>query len=163
MKYGFSLVEVLVSLVIISLALVAWTSNFAVGARGSYRAERDTASIFLTQAMIEEIRRVSFQDPNQTPVFGLESAEATTPPTRLNFDDIDDYNNWTESPPQKKDGITITGFSGYTRSVNVINVSTGNFNQTATQGSTDFKKATVSVSKDGIKATEMSTVFIKAY
>ena len=146
-KNGFSLVEVLVSLVIISLALVAWTSNFTVGVRGPERAEDKTTSVFLAQAILEEIRSASFADPNQSPVFGLESGEAATPPTRINFDDVDDYNNWNESPPQRKDGSTLSGLSRYRRSVTVANVTQNNFNTSASPGTTDFKKVTVSVYK----------------
>ncbi len=38
------------------------------------------------------------------------------------FDDVDDYHNWTESPPQFRDGRAIPGLAGWTRKVTVEHI-----------------------------------------
>ncbi len=47
--------------------------------------------------------------------FGPEISEGTS--TRADFDDVDDYDGWTASPPQQKNGTQLTGYDGWTRSV----------------------------------------------
>ena len=42
-------------------------------------------------------------------MFGLETGE--NPATRAAWNDVDDYNGWTESPPQTKSGTVIPDFS----------------------------------------------------
>lgn len=62
---------------------------------------------------------VETPDPQieQPPVFGPEPGEDGG--TREYFDDIDDYNGWSSTPPQIKDGTVIPGYDGWSRSVDV--------------------------------------------
>ena len=41
------------------------------------------------------------------------------PASRVNLDDVDDYNGWSQSPPEYKDGTPIPGATGWTREVTV--------------------------------------------
>src|SRR5206468_12187441 len=57
----------------------------------------------------------NYQDPTlPTLVLGAELGE-----TRVTFNDVDDYNGLSESPPQTANGTTIAGYTGWTRSVQV--------------------------------------------
>ena len=38
---------------------------------------------------------------------------------RSEFDDLDDYDGWTESPPQSKNGASANSLASWTRSVSV--------------------------------------------
>ena len=116
-RRGFSLVEIVVSILIVGVLMVAALST--VGA--TLRRQSDTADRVRAQQLasdlMQEILRQAYQDPSGTPVFGPEAGESTG--TRLRFDDVDDYAGWTESPPADKSGAPYAGFSGWTRNVNV--------------------------------------------
>ena len=52
------------------------------------------------------------------PEFGPEPGEADG--TRTYFDDVDDYDGWSASPPQAKDGTVLKDYDGWTRKVEVV-------------------------------------------
>jgi len=90
-----------------------------------------------------EILRQEYQDPNDPPVFGTESGESTS--TRADFDDVDDYDGWSSSPPATKDGTDPAGLPGWQRSVTVEWVNPADITQV--QGSeTNAKRVIVTVS-----------------
>ncbi|MCH8030680.1 MAG: LamG domain-containing protein [Bacteroidetes bacterium] len=53
-------------------------------------------------------------------LIGLETGEDTG--DRSRFDDIDDYHGWSASPPQEKDGTTMSHLTGWEREVVVLYV-----------------------------------------
>ena len=101
----------------------------------------------LASSLMSEIMNQAYGDPNQTPVFGLESAE--NPLVRLGWDDVDDYSGWTASPPQNRDGTIIPGLAGWQQSVQVVRVDPVNF---TVQKFTDagVKRVTVTISKNNV-------------
>jgi len=48
---------------------------------------------------------------------GLDSGETSI---RNTFDDVDDYDNWVESPPLDSAGQAMAGYNGWTREVWVV-------------------------------------------
>jgi prepilin-type N-terminal cleavage/methylation domain-containing protein len=92
-RQAMTLVECMVAISILSgVALVtAWT--LSSGAQNVARADHASRGARLGRDLMEEIRSKAYDDPNQTPLFGPESGETT----RAAFDDLDDYNGWTES------------------------------------------------------------------
>ncbi|MEZ6052671.1 MAG: hypothetical protein R3C02_15000 [Planctomycetaceae bacterium] len=65
--------------------------------------------------MLREILIQSYEDPNETPKWKHETGEAQSPTSRADFDDTDDYDDWTASPPQLPDGTPLTAYTGWTR------------------------------------------------
>ena len=86
----------------------------------------------LASDLMEEILSKSW-DEQSTNVSPLPDGSKTPPldlgpeagETRATFDDVDDYNGYSESPPADHQGQIITGFSGFTRSVQVFYVQGG--------------------------------------
>ena len=80
---------------------------------------------------------------------GAESGE-----TRANYDDVDDYNGWTASPPELSDGTALS-LGGYTRSAKIIHVV---FDDPTTESGsyTGMKRITVTVSKNGTQLAQVS-------
>jgi hypothetical protein len=74
---------------------------------------------------------------------GPEIDEGTS--TRLDFDDVDDYDGWTASPPQEKDGTELTEYAGWTRNVTVEFVDAFAPGGSATVSDTGAKRITVTV------------------
>jgi len=75
---------------------------------------------------------------------------------RPNFDDVDDYNNWFQSPPKTIEGDIMTNVINFTWRVVVTNVSAANFNSETNDS--DFKRITVIVSNNVIAVSNMSVV-----
>jgi hypothetical protein len=95
--------------------------------------------------LLAEIQNQTYADPNQTPGLGKESGETT----RSQFDDVDDYDGWTESPPKNRAGTDLAGFTGWSRSVTVVRAQRASPMQNA--GSDEgLKRITISVSKSGV-------------
>lgn len=69
-----------------------------------------------------EIFQAHYADHDVADHFGREFGEWGDG-TRSEFDDVDDYENWSASPPQTKDGTDLTGYEGWTRQVAVHYVS----------------------------------------
>ena len=126
---------------IVGMMLVAAMSTAgASGAAQRRAADRGRGSL-LGQALMSEIVLQAYVNPNGN------VSNATIPPTRTNFNNVDDYNGWSESPPQNKDGSTISNFAGWGRSVSVSWVNTSNLTTTASSD-TGVKRITITVTKN---------------
>src|SRR5690349_18095656 len=124
---GFTLVESIMSILIVGVMYVA-----ALNTLGASRVSQATIADQrrgheLAQQLLVEIVALPYADPTTgTTTFGPEAGESTT--SRSLFDDIDDYNGWSETPPKLKDGTTISNLTNWSRRVTVEWVKTNNFN-----------------------------------
>lgn len=139
---GFGYIEAVISVVIMGTAVAMALHTFGAFARGAVFDRETAIATELAAQMAAEIRCQAFEDPNTTAVFGPETGESDG--TRQYFDDVDDYNGWTATPPKRRDGTVMTEYTGYTQAVVV-----------AYDGSTDLKKITVTITKDGKKRAEV--------
>ena len=117
-RSGLSLLEVVISTLIVGLVLVG-ALNTAGSVIRSQRmnAERLDANPLAAQ-LLSEIVANYYTDPEEPggPI-GLETGESAS--TRAEFDDVDDYDDWTATPPEAKDGTVISGYAGWTRAVQI--------------------------------------------
>jgi hypothetical protein len=122
---AFTLVESVFATLLVGVLLVATLNAAGASARLQTHSADWGRGEMLAQSLMNEILAQYYVDPGSSPTFGPEAGEVTTPPSRTNFNDVDDYNGWSESPPQNKDGSVIPNFSGWSRNVSVawINVS----------------------------------------
>ena len=84
-----------------------------------------------------------------------EELEALT--GRTAFDDVDDYHGLSESPPKKRDGTSLTAYSGWTRSVNVGWVTGADLNLSSASD-TSIKRITVTITRNKKKLAELVAV-----
>ncbi len=131
-KNGFTLVEILVAIVVLAIALVPLIGVFTTGSKESDVAQKITVGTSLAQDLLEEIRSKQFDEDILNPTIpgklGPEKNEQRfNPPTR-NFDDVDDYNGYNDSPPEELDGTVMSEYAGYNRSVIVEYVNENDFN-----------------------------------
>jgi Tfp pilus assembly protein PilV len=144
-RSGFSLIEVAISSILVGSILVASMST--VGAVLRFRSSTSDAgrAALLATDLLAEIQNQPYSDPNQTPVFGKESGETT----RSQFDDVDDYDTWTETPPKNRAGTNLTGFTGWSRSVTVVRAQR---NSPMTNAGSDegLKRIRITVSKNSV-------------
>lgn len=135
-------------MVILGTAITAALNLYGSYVRASVQGTQARAAIDLAQDLMTEILSQSFEEPGTTTgSFGKESGESV----RANFDDVDDYHGWSESPPTARDGTTLSGpdYSKMTRSVRVWNVDLSDMSTIVTNGSSPAKAIEVKVSMGG--------------
>jgi len=144
---GFTFVEILITLIFISIALLAVTSQFPLGLQISQSAEDLTLATNLAQELLEEIRSMAWEDPQSGgAALGTDLGEFG----RLDYDDLDDYHGLVESPPRDLDGNPLDGLGGranFARYQRDVTVTYADLTTLAATGSvTDFKRIEVGVS-----------------
>jgi prepilin-type N-terminal cleavage/methylation domain-containing protein len=155
LRRAFSLIEVLVATAIMGGLLVAAMQT--VG--NSVRAERSTADschgLWLAQQLMAEVRAAKYGEPDETPAFGPEALE--TGGTRGAFDDVDDYDQWSASPPEDSDGTEIPDRVGWQRKVTVDYVNANDLSAVVgvDQG---VKRITVVVQRKGNTVAEVTGI-----
>ena len=151
-RRGFTIVEAVIATLIVGVMLAAAMSTMSASRMTRARVADRARGQQLALDLINEILQLPYQDPVQTPVFGLEPGESTT--SRAAWNDVDDYNGWTESPPQSKSGTVYPNCTGWTRSVVVEWIDPTTLASTAT-ANTGIKRITVTVKSGSLV---MSTV-----
>ena len=112
---AFTLAETVMSTLLVGGLLVVALDTVG-SARVGHRkmADRGRGQL-LAQDLMAEILSQAYEEPVDTPRFGRESSEAGA--SRALYDDVDDYDNWSSSPPEYKDGTAISGLIDWRRTV----------------------------------------------
>ncbi len=153
-RRAFSLVEVVISMLIVSILFVA-----AIGTVSATRASRVThrdrvRGLQLAQELMAEITQRAYQEPgSSSDTIGAGPGELATGDRSL-FDDVDDYDGWSASPPKDRAGNDLPDMTGWTRSVAVTWVDPAD---TATPGvaADRTKRITVTVERQGRVVAEL--------
>jgi MSHA pilin protein MshD len=134
---AFTIIEAALSVAIVGVLLAVSLTTFAAIAKQRKVQMERRLGYELGQQLMSEVLQQYFQDP-VSPVFGPEPGE-----TRATYDDVDDYNGLSETPPTRKDGTTLSDYSGWTRAVVVAYVDP--LNPGNTIASSTLKCVTVTV------------------
>jgi prepilin-type N-terminal cleavage/methylation domain-containing protein len=153
---AFTLVEVLMTILVVGVGLTACMRALPIIVQMSRASHESLAAQQLATDLLSEISMLPYQDPDGNVIFGREPTEPAN--SRAAFDDIDDYDGWSASPPQKKDGTVLSDFAGYARSVVVQSVSDTNFANVAADSQALPKRITITVSKPGAPTITIVTV-----
>ncbi len=158
-RKGFSLIEILISVVLVGLsiaALVAANSSFTM-------ANGAGADLSTAEFLLEQIRELTAllpvaEEGETTITFGPEDDEDTL----AQYDDIDDFdgfNSITLSGPIDANKNTLTDLASFSQSVTVVKVRQSNFNIVEADSSTSpFIRITVSVSRNGQEISSASWI-----
>ena len=114
---AFTLVETVISILIIGVVVVATMNTVGAAKMAQFRHTSHSRALLLAQDLMTEILQHPYWDPVALGGLGAEGADTGD---RTPFDDIDDYKGWSASPPQYRDGSAIAWADGYGRQVNVI-------------------------------------------
>jgi Tfp pilus assembly protein PilV len=117
LRRAFSMIEVTISTVIVAGMLVAAVTTVGAASRARQTMTGRELGVLLAQQLMSEILPQAYEEPDDMPAFGRESAES--PDSRAAYDDIDDYDGWSASPPQDKTGNVLPNLDGWRRSVTV--------------------------------------------
>ena len=138
---GFSLIEVLIAILLIGLAIVS-----LISANGAF-TQANSVGIDLSTAefLIEQIRELTTVLPVIDPATGTTTFGPEASETLANYDDLDDFNGASFSPPISADRNTLNDLSAYTQQITVENVSVSNFEQVVANHSSFFVRVNVRV------------------
>ena len=122
---GVTLIELIITIVIIGIALSALVSALTTGISRSAQPMLEGKALELSQAYLDEIQAMRFDD--QSPVGGSPVLAADSPCTvsnegqaRAAFDDVDDYNGVNDSPPVLiETSIDMSTYAGFQVTVDV--------------------------------------------
>lgn len=112
-RRGLSLVEVTISMLVISVMLTAALRTLAATTTTESRSVERLQGRDLAEQLLAEIRDRAYDDPDTIPEFGPESGETTT--DRRHFDDVDDYHGWKSSPPTDATGTPVLDDARWSR------------------------------------------------
>ena len=109
--------------------------------------------------LIEEIRELTAPLPVIDPetgvdTFGAEGGESAV----ADFDDVDDFDTQSFSPPVDLNGTSLAAFSAFTQQITVENVSATNLDQVVGDHTSDFIRVTVTILKNGRQISSASWI-----
>ena len=114
---GFTLIEIIVTLVVVGIAAVALLSVFTSNVRGSADPVIQQQAITIAEAYMEEIMLRAYDDPTD-PEQGLAGTEAGESSRDL-FDDVQDYNHLGTTQVRDQNNVVIPPLSDYSVTVTV--------------------------------------------
>lgn len=145
-RAGFLLAELSVTLLVLALAVVALVPVFAVNIRSGKASARSQQAAWLSQELLEEVRMRKWDENTPaSPTYTVPSATlgvdvGESAADKRTFDDVDDFNGWTESPARDPVMGAIPDLPDYARSVTVQYVIPDVYVATTTL--TDYKLVT---------------------
>lgn len=154
---GFSLVEILISVILVGLSIVALVAaNNSFTMANSAGADLSTAE-FLVEQIRELTTMLPVADPNITTwtMLGPELDEVSVNA----YDDVDDFDGATFSPPINAGRTPLGDFAVFTQQVTVEKVNPSDFDQAWGDAAvSSFVRVTVTVSRNGGQISSASWI-----
>jgi MSHA pilin protein MshD len=123
---GVTLLELVIAIVIISIAVTGALTVFVLTSRGSAEPMVQEQAQLIAEAYLDEILLKKFYDPDTGSVCPAKEA------SRANYDNVCDYDGISSEVPTNQFGNAIGGLTDYAVSVSVVNngVTLGGINNT---------------------------------
>lgn len=164
---GFTLVETIVTLTVVTIAVLGVTFAVGFGARAQAGAGSGARALELAQAYLEEIASRRFDE--HTPVGGVPPCGAGGTPcsdpaafddgeARALFDDVDDYDGLADAPPRDPLGAVRAGYDRFSVAVTVRYAEPGEVAALGLDGTTDAKIVRVRVTPPDGTPLDFTTV-----
>lgn len=113
---GMTLIEATISTTIVGVMMVAALSAVGAAQRSNDSDESFRFGSALTEDLMNEILGQAYTGADDAGAAGPSAVESGTGDRSL-FDDVNDYINWSESPPLRRDGTPIPGLEDWKRTV----------------------------------------------
>jgi hypothetical protein len=110
-RSAFTIEEASLSTLIVGVMFVAALNTVGASRVTLYRASQVGRGQLLARLLTAEILEQSYKDPDGAPVFGREANESASP--RTGWDDVDDYDGFSETPPTARDGTALADSTGW--------------------------------------------------
>lgn len=159
---GFVLIEVTIAYVILAFAITALVPVFMIAIKASKNTEQLQVATYLSAELLEEVRMRKWDErttstlahiPAPSTVLGTDAGETAT--DKRTFDDVDDFNGWTEAQAVDPVMRALPDFTAYRRTVTVAYVDSSMSPSAAT---TDYKMITVCTTTKKISPTCLSSL-----
>ena len=111
---AFTLIEIIVTIIVIGISATALLSVFSNMIRGSADPMIQQQATTIAEAYLEEIMLREFDDPEVAESGGAEAGE-----TRPNYDDVQDYNSLGTTQVRDQNNNPIAALSDYQVTVTV--------------------------------------------
>ena len=119
---GFTIVELIMTILILSIATAGVVGSLSYGLRYSADAMPRAKTVALAQAYFDEIMAKRYDET--TPLGGLPACSVATIPctdaaafddgeVRSSYDDVDDFHGLDERPPRNADGMAMTDYDEF--------------------------------------------------
>ena len=156
---GMTLIELIVFIVIVSVGLAGVLAVFNTSVTRSADPLVRKQALVVAEALLHEIMQKNFiNDPadqnNTGPTYGCTPftspvrCQANNPVDRQNYNDVDDFNGFSQSVITELDGTTpVAGLSGYSVAISVAWAALGSITPN------NAKRITVTVSGRGESIT----------
>jgi len=141
---GFSLVEAVIATAIVGGLLVAAMTAVGATARARQVTTDNERALLLAKDLLDEVIAKPYFDPQGSITLGREAGETT----RIDFDDVDDYEGLIDDPPSTPDARSATSQVGWKREVIVRWASRANI-QSDAHADEGVKRVEVHVSRRG--------------
>lgn len=115
---AFTLMEAVISTVIVAVMFVTALNVVGASKVTQHKVALMSRGQMVAESLLAEILPQSYENPAEPRVFGLESGEAGA--TRAAYNDVDDYQGWTESPPVAQNGTALPNSAHWRRTVTVV-------------------------------------------
>ena len=159
-RRAFSLLEVVISVFLVGTVMVVALEALVAATAGQTRNGNRAQATLLAQALIDEMLDHPYVDPDGDAIFGPEAGE-TAGGTRAAFDDVDDYNGWSGSPPQTKDGVELPLEGDWSREVSVQWVKAEDIEANSATDA-GLSRIVVNVDYQGVRIASLSVVVTRA-
>lgn len=143
---GISLIEASVATLIVGVLFISAMESVRHAHVAQAIISDQATGSWLADALVDEILGCVFEDDQVSGTLGVESGE--TGNNRSRFDDVDDYRNYSDSPPQSKSGQVYSELAKWRRDVRVEWVTTPD-SSTTSSTATEVKRITVTTTHDG--------------
>ena len=140
-KSGFTFIEVLFAVLLVGLAIASLLSaNAAFTKANGAGTDLSTAEFIIAQIRELTILLPVIDPETEFATFGPEAGE-----TLDLYDDLDDFNGASFSPPISAERTTLNEFPAYSQKIAVQNVNASDFEQVVANHSSNFVRVTVQV------------------
>ena len=102
-QHGLTVVECLIAMTILSVVVLITCHTLAAGHQHVHHGDRIAVASRLGRDLLEEIAARAYRDPAVPTNFGPEPLEGRGTLDANDFDDVDDYHNYTEAAGALKD------------------------------------------------------------
>ena len=141
------MVETVMSVLLVGVLMVAAMNTLGASATAKFKNAKRNQAVLMAEDLMAEILRQNYEEPDDPVQFGRELLESGG--NRVDWDDVDDYDNWDSSPPEYKDGTAIPDLDSWERKgqvkwVNPINLASVSGSETG------VKRMVVSVEHNGV-------------
>ena len=142
---GITLIELVIAVVIVGIAIPVLVRNWADVTIRSVQSETISDAAFYAEQLMEEIKSKRFDERTEPAwtaanFFGARRADESDETNRSRYDDVDDYDGFTEALPRSFVSLVSVQYANLT----------GTTWQAIASGTTDFKRVTVNISRKNI-------------